>query len=224
MILYSCSVQSGFHYYFRHYDLVSFFGPYCKSPQFVIKYHSMVVAGRVSAHLPFVDTAILQLEDSDVEVVVNLLSTASASDKHEVKGHQCVFSTTELLSGVNCLLIDSMNAKKLIKSDILTTLISILVTGYPDEQKQVVLILWSLVDHLPLMEAVGALDLPLTDVLYELESGEETDLKLVTSGLLSCIDAGSKFLHVCACMCLYTGLVGESRFPLYICGTVRTFT
>lgn len=192
MILYSCSAQNGFQFYFKHFDPVSFLGPYCKSPQFVIKYHSMVVVAQVSAHLPSVDTAILRLEDGDVEVISNLLSTASASDEHEVKGHQCVFSTTELLSGVKCLVIDSMNAKKLIKSDILTTLISILVTGYPDEQKQVVLIMWSLASHVPLMEAVGALDLPLIDVLHVLESSEETHLKLVASGLLSCVDAGSK--------------------------------
>lgn len=192
MILYSCSVQNEFHHYFKHFDPVSFLGPFCKSPQFVVKYHSMIIAGNIGACLPSIGTEILQLEDSDVEIIVDLLSKASASDQHEVKGHQCIFSTTELLSGINCLLNDSMNANKLINSDILVTLISILVAGYPDEQKQAVLLMWSLANRVCLMETVSALDLPLIDVLWNLESTEDPHLKLATYGLLSHIDASSE--------------------------------
>lgn len=152
----------------------------------------MVIAGRISTRLPSFDTAILQLEDSDVEIIANFLSEASASDQHEVKGYQCIFSTAELLSGINSLLSDSVNAKKLIKSNFLSTLISILVAGYPDEQKQVILILWNLANHVSLLEAVAALDLPLMDILHELEFSEETHLNLASSGLLSCIDSSSK--------------------------------
>lgn len=198
MVLYSSSIQSGFYRYFRNLDPGSFWNPLCKSTQFVIRYHSMVIAGRIYPHIPSMGTEILQLTDSDVEIVINLLAKASSSDKHEVCGHQCIFSTTELLLGINCLLCDATNATKMVKCDILTTLFSVLVAGLPDEQEQSILVLWNLSHHLSLMENVQRLDLPLIDILQELNcTSENSGVKLAASGLLSSIDpTNSKWQNI----------------------------
>ena len=189
MVLYSCSAQPGFHRYFKYLDPIFFWEPYCKSDEFAVRYHSKVIAGQIFHFLPAMEASIIQLEKKDVDTIIGFLSEASSSDKHEVSKLGCIFSTQELLSGVSCLLYDAINSERMINGDMLTVLMSLLVSGSLIERREALLIMWKLA-NLPLfMEILNSLDLPVIDILTELESSEGADLKLLISGLLSCVDA-----------------------------------
>lgn len=165
-----------------------FWEPYCKSDNFAIRYHSKVITGQIYGYSPFMETSVLQLEKHDVDLIIDFLSEISTSDKHEISKFGCTFSTKEFLSGVKCLLYNSINADNLIKSNVLTILIGLIVAGYPVEKREALLVMWKLANLPSFMGILNSLDLPLMDTLSELEVTEDTDLKLLISGLLSCVD------------------------------------
>ena len=198
-ILYSCSAQPGFHRYFKYLDPIFFWEPYCKSDQFAVRYHSKVIAGQIFHYLPGMEASIVQLDKRDVDIIIGCLSEASSSDKHEVSKLGCRFSTQELLLGVSCLLCDAMNSERMINGDILTTLMSLLVSGSLVEKREALLIVWKLAKFPLFTEVLNSLDLPFIDILTELESCEGADLQLLISGVLSCVDENSKSRSIVYC-------------------------
>ena len=128
-----------------------------------------------------------------------MLGQSSASDKFEVHHLDCSFSATELLSGIRSLLYHEFNRNRMLFEGILTSLVALLVGGGVLEKKEVCLTIWDLVADSTFVEALNSLELPLIDILAELEPKFNVDVEfeLLTSGLACSLPSCSKF-------CVYT--------------------
>ena len=189
MVIYNCSRHVGFHCYFKFVDPISIWEPYCKSSKFDIKFHSKIIAGWLINFFPYMDNSVLQLEEHDIEIIIDLLSRSSSSHSHEVKDYNCIFSTEELLLGIRSLLQNSYNADGMLQSGILVVLSSILVAGSLTEQQESIHIMWTLSGCKSFVTVLNSMDLPLADVLLELEAKDEKELRLLIAGLFPCISS-----------------------------------
>lgn len=189
MILYSCSSQLGFHCYFNRLDSVCFFSPFCKSPQFDVRIHSKFTAGRLVPYIPSMSCEILELEGQDIKTITEILGKASCSDKFEVHFSNCVFSAKELLSGIRSILHAESNREGLLKEGLLTILVGLLVGGSFSVKKEACLVVWDLIHSNYFTDALKSLDLPLFDVLSEIETSDDCDFKLLVTGLISSLQS-----------------------------------
>lgn len=189
MILYSCSSQLGFHRYFNRLDAVYFFSPFCKSPQFDIRIHSKFTAGRLIPYIPLMSCEILELEGQDIKTITEILGKASSSHTFEVHFSNCVFSAEELLSGMRSILHAESNKEGLLKEGLLTILVGLLIGGSFSVKKEACLVVWNLIHSNYFTNALKSLDLPLFDVLSEIESSDDCDFKLLVTGLISSLQS-----------------------------------
>ena len=192
MILYNCSVEHGFHRYFLKLDPVYFLNPFCNSSHFGVKIHSKFIVGRLVTYIPSMNLDIIYLKDADIQVLCEMLGQASMSDKFEVCHFNCRFSATELLSGIRSVLYHDLNRKRMVKEGIAASLVAILVGGGAMEKKEVCLTMWDLVDDLSFVETLNSMELSLVDILTELESNIDVELKLLLSGLASSLLSSGK--------------------------------
>ena len=135
---------------------------------------------------------IIKLEDSDIEILCKMLGQASASDKFEVHCLDCVFSATELVSGIRSILHYDINRKGMLCGGVLTGLVAILVGGGTLEKKEACLAIWDLVADARFVETLESLELPLVDILTELKLNVGTEFDLLVSGLACSLPSNSK--------------------------------
>ena len=143
----------------------------------------------------------IELEDSDVKSLCEILGEVSASEKFEVRCFECIFSAAELVSGIRSLFRSSLNRKKLLHNEVLTSLVAILVGGGVTEKKEVCLAIWDLVADENFAVALDAVDLPLGDILTELGSKFDTEFDLLLSGLTCSLPSQGKlhYMHTLQC-------------------------
>lgn len=187
-------MEPGFHRYFMKLDPVYFLAPFCSSPVFSIRIHSKFIAGRLVQHIPSMNMDILKLEDADIKALCEMLGQVSTSDRFEVRHLNCVFSATELLSGIRSVLHHDLNRKKMLHEGILTGMVAILVGGGVLEKKEVCLAIWDLVVDSGFAESFDSLELPLVDILPELVSCFDTEFDLLLSGLACSLPTSGKFI------------------------------
>ena len=135
---------------------------------------------------------IIKLEDSDIKILCEMLGQASASDKFEVRCLDCVFSATELVSGIRSVLHHNFNRKGMLCGGVLTGLVAILVGGGTLEKKEACLAIWDLVADARFIETLKSLELPLVDILMELKLNVGTELNLLLFGLACSLPSNSK--------------------------------
>ena len=145
---------------------------------------------------------IIKLEDSDIKILCEMLGQASASDKFEVHCLDCVFSATELVSGIRSVLHHNFNRKGMLCGGVLTGLVAILVGGGTLEKKEACLAIWDLVADARFIETLKSLELPLVDILMELKLNVGTELNLLLFGLACSLPSNSK-LQAFNLLCLY---------------------
>ena len=195
MVLYNCSTEFGFHRYFLWIDPVYFLSPFCNSPSFGIRVHSKFIAGRLVPYIPSMILDIIKLEDADIKVLCEMLGQVSTSEKFEVHCFECVFSAVELVAGIRSILHHDLNRKKLLCNDILTSLVAILVGGGVLEKKEVCLAIWDLAADETFTETLNSVELPIIDILMELESDFDTEFNLLLSGLACSLPSQGKFQY-----------------------------
>ena len=153
----------------------------------------------------------IELEDSDIKSLCEILGEVSASEKFEVCCYECIFSAVELVSGIRGLLQNSLNRKRLLCNEILTSLVAILIGGGVTEKKEVCLAIWDLVADENFAEALDTVDLPLTDILTELESKFDAEFDLLLSGLICSLPSeGKLYVHTQLC-CLNCDLFPDVK-------------
>ena len=171
-----------------------FWTAFCKSSHFPVKFHSKITVGNLFPHLPYLNTSLLLLDNEELEIVIDFLTKVSVSLNHEVNGHGCIFSTKELLSCLHVLLHNPTNVENFVREDVLIALFGLLVSGNLNEQQEALLIIWRLTTHKSFGERSKSLDLPLMEVLLEIESGANNDMKKILSGILPFFCDDSKCL------------------------------
>lgn len=193
MVLYNCSVENGFDRYFMRLDPVYFLQPFCDSPIFGIRIHTKFIAGRLVQHIPSINRDILKLDDEDIKVLCEMIGQTSTSPKFEVHHLDCLFTATELLSGIRSILHYVSNRKGLLSNSILTSLVGILIGGGILEKKAACLVIWDLIADSSFLETLNLLELPLADILRELQSCFDPEFDLLLSGLDSSLPSDGKF-------------------------------
>jgi hypothetical protein len=155
--------------------------------------HSKFIAGRLVPHIPAMSLEIVKLEDTDIKLLCEMIGQASASDNFEVRCFDCVFSATELVSCIRSILHHDLNRKRMLCNGILASLVAILVGGGALEKKEACLAIWDLVPDTDFVEIFVSLELPLVDILTELESNNNMEFNLLLSGLACALPSSGKF-------------------------------
>lgn len=100
-----------------------------------LRLHAKFLCGYIAASLSHEEFPLLEIEQTDMGEILEVLGTASTSPNLSASGFDMNFSALELIETLEHLCISHCNLSVAAKTDILPTLVSLLVNGQVPEMK-----------------------------------------------------------------------------------------
>lgn len=218
VIVHNCAHATSITHYFKaaEFDCIPIFKPYATTAHFEIRLHAKFILGYLTAVLSQEEIAdSLELTASVMNVVLQAFELSTTSNSHIVICQECSFSTVEVLTSLNNLVVNTKNCEFIVHQNIIPSLAALLGCGSILEKKSGCELIWSILSSssvgLKFKEQIQSSEISLTDCLRLLFKSEDESLSLLAQCVLTTVDSSEAKEKGKKCAILYDYKAGKHK-------------